>query len=173
MIMPSGARKFALTAHVVCSVGWIGAVLVFLALSIIALTSEDAATVRGVYLVMKPAGGYVLLPLAFATLLTGVVQSLGTQWGLFRHYWVVFKLGIAVFATFVLVTYMGTFYYMAGVAADRRADLATVRNPSPALHSVLALLVLLVATVLAIYKPHGVTAYGQRQLEEKRRPAKP
>ena len=52
---------------------------------------------------------------------------------------------------------------MAAVAADPNAHLDAVRNPSPTLHAVLALLILLVATVLAVYKPRGVTPYGQRK----------
>jgi hypothetical protein len=163
MIMPPRLRKFALTAHVTSSVGWLGAVAAFLALAVVGLTSQDAQTVRGAYLVMEPAAWLVLVPLAFASLLTGLVMSLGTTWGLFRHYWVLFKLLINVFATMVLLTYMGTFRYMAGVAADPSADLALVRNASPMLHAVLALLVLLVATVLAVYKPRGVTPYGWRK----------
>jgi hypothetical protein len=173
MTMPSGLRKFALTAHVTCSVGWIGAVVVFLALAIVGLRSQDAQTVRGVYLVMEPAAWSVLIPLAFASLVSGIVMSLGTTWGLFRHYWVVFKLLIAVFATIILMIYMGTFRYMAGVAADPSADLDAVRNASPRLHAALALLVLLVATVLAIYKPRGVTPYGQRKQREQRKVSAP
>jgi hypothetical protein len=173
MIMPPRLRKFALTAHVTCSVGWLGAVVVFLALAIVGLASPDDRTVRGVYLVMEPAAWSVLVPLAFASLLTGTVQSLGTTWGLFRHYWVLFKLLITVFATLVLLIYMETFRVMARVAADPTADLALVRNPSPRFHAVLALLVLLVATVLAIYKPRGATPYGRRKLREQRKVLQP
>lgn len=169
MIMPPRVRQFALTAHVTCSVGWIGAVVVFLALAIVGLTSQDPQTVRGAYLVMEPAAWSVLVPLAFASLITGTVQGLGTAWGLFRHYWVLFKLLITVFATVVLLMYMETFRVMARVAADATADLAIVRSPSPRFHAVLALLVLLVATVLAIYKPRGLTAYGRPKQREQRR----
>jgi hypothetical protein len=132
------------------------------------LTSRDAQTVRGAYLVMEPAAWLVLVPLAFASLLTGLVMSLGTTWGLFRHYWVLFKLLINVFATIILLTYMETFSFMAGVAADPSADLALVQNASPMLHAALALLVLLVATVLAVYKPRGMTPYGRRKQREER-----
>jgi hypothetical protein len=169
MTMSPGARKFALTAHVTSSVGWLGAVVAFLGLSIVGLTSQDAQIVRGVYLVMEPVAWSVLVPLAFASLLTGTVMSLGTTWGLFRHYWVVFKLLITVFAIVVLLIYMGTFSFMADLAADPSADLAAVRSASPRLHSILALLVLLVATVLAVYKPQGMTAYGRRKQREERR----
>ena len=169
MTMPPPLRKFALTAHVTSSVGWLGAVVVFLALAVVGLTSQDAQTVRGAYLVMEPAAWFVLVPLAFASLLTGIVQSLGTMWGLFRHYWVLFKLLITVFATIVLLIYMQTFSFMAGVAADSSADLGAVRNASPTLHAALALLVLLVATVLAVYKPRGMTRYGWRKQQKERR----
>src|SRR5918992_112144 len=106
MIMSAGVRTFALTAHVICSVGWLGAVVVFLALAVVGLTSQDAQTVRGAYVVMEPAAWFVLVPLAFASLLTGLIQSLGTTWGLFRHYWALFKLVINVVTTIVLLVYM-------------------------------------------------------------------
>ena len=166
MTMTPRLRKFALTAHVASSVGWLGAVVVFLGLAVVGLTSPDAQTVRGAYLVMEPAAWFVLVPLAFASLLTGLVQSLGTTWGLFRHYWVVFKLVINVVTTIVLLVYMETFSFMAGVAADPNAELGVVRNASPALHAGAALLLLAVATTLAVYKPRGVTRYGRRKQHE-------
>jgi hypothetical protein len=166
MMLAAGVRKIALTMHVAVSVGWLGAVLVFLALAVVGLSSQDAAMIRGAYLLMEPAARWVLLPLAFASLLTGIVQSLGTQWGLFRHYWVVFKLVLTVLSAAILLLYMRTFRLMALIAADPAAPLNVVRNPSPLLHAVLALLVLLAATILAIYKPRGLTRYGWRKQRE-------
>jgi hypothetical protein len=168
MTMTPRLRKLAFTAHVASSVGWLGAVAAFLALAVVGLTSQDAQTVRGAYLVMEPAAWFVLVPLAFASLLTGIVQSLGTTWGLFRHYWVLAKLLINVLATTVLLIYMETFSFMAAVAADPTADLRVVRNASPMLHAALALLLLLVAAILAVYKPRGVTPYGRRKQHEER-----
>jgi hypothetical protein len=157
------------TTHVTSSVGWVGAVLAFLALAIIGFTSDDEVKVRGAYLLMAPAAWFVLVPLAHASLLSGVVLSLGTTWGLFRYYWVVLKLGITVFATVILLIYMGTFRQMAGVAADPVVDLAAVRNASPIVHAILASVLLVAAIVLGVYKPFGMTAYGKRRLEEQRR----
>jgi hypothetical protein len=155
-------RNVALTAHVALSVGWLGAVGAFAALSVVGLTSSDAETVRAVYLVMEPVGWYLLVPLALASLATGLVQSLGSAWGLFRHYWVVFKLVINVFATLVLLLYMQTLERFADLAGSR-ADLDALRDPSPLLHAVLALALLLVATTLAVFKPRGLTPYGRRR----------
>ena len=162
MMMAPGLRRLTFTAHVTSSVGWIGAVLVFLALAVIAMTSQDEKTVRGAYLVMAPAAWFVLVPLAHASLLSGVALSLGTAWGLFRHYWVVLKLLITAFATVILLIYMGTFRQMAGVAADPVVDPEVVRNASPIVHSILALILLIVATVLGVYKPFGMTPFGAR-----------
>jgi hypothetical protein len=88
--------------------------------------------------------------------------------GLFRHYWVVSKLVITLVATVVLLIYMETFRQMAGAAADPVIELGLVRNPSPLVHAILALLLLLVATALAIYKPFGMTAYGRNQNARRR-----
>jgi len=162
MAFAPALRKLTFTTHVTTSVGWIGAVLVFLAMAAIGLSSQDERIVRGAYLVMAPAAWFVLIPLAHASLLSGIVLSLGTPWGLFRHYWVVLKLVITAFSTVILMIYMGTFRQMAGVAADPVVELGLVRNPSPLLHAILALVLLLAATVLAIYKPFGMTPYGIR-----------
>jgi hypothetical protein len=45
-------------------------------------------------------------------------------------------------------------------------DLGLLRTPSVVIHSALALLVLLVATTLAVYKPRGMTPYGRRKQHE-------
>jgi hypothetical protein len=165
--MTPGVRKLALTAHVAASVGWLGAVAVFLALAVAGLTSDDADLARGAYMTMDWAAWFVLVPLSLASLLTGLVQALGTAWGLFRHYWVVFKLLINLFATIVLLMYTQTLGALAEVAANPRGDLDSVQNASPVLHAALAVLLLLVATVLAVYKPRGLTPYGRRKLRER------
>ena len=165
---PPRLRKARLTAHVTASVGWLGAVAGFLALSVAGLTSQDAQTVRATYLAMEATGWFVLVPFSLASLLTGVAQSLGTKWGLFRHYWVLVKLLINVIATIILLLYMQTLSSLAGVATEPILDLSGPRDPSPLLHAGAALLLLLVATTLAVYKPRGMTRYGQRKQHEER-----
>ena len=170
--MSSGLRKLALTAHVTASVGWLGAVVGFLVLAVVGLTSQDAQMVRAAYLAMELTGWFVIVPLSFASLLTGLVQSLGTKWGLFRHYWVLAKLLINVFANIVLLIYIPTLSYLGGVARETTSssvDLGGLRNPSPVLHAGAALLLLLVAAVLGVYKPRGLTRYGWRKQQEQRK----
>jgi hypothetical protein len=171
MTLTPGLRKLVLTAHITASVGWLGAVAAYLALAVAGLTSQDAQMVRAAYLAMGLSIWFVIVPLSLASLVTGLLQSLTTTWGLVRHYWVLFKLLINVFANTVLLLYTQSIGYFAKVAAEpslSSADLGTLRNPTHVLHSSAALLLLLVATVLAVYKPRGLTPYGARKQREQR-----
>jgi hypothetical protein len=150
-------RKFALTVHVIISVGWLGAVAGFLALAIASLASKDIATVHAAYPAMELTVWWVIVPFAFASLLTGLVSSLFTPWGLFRYYWVLVKFLINVFAVIVLLEYVRSLNSMAGMTGESVA------------HSSGALLFLLVATVLSVYKPRGMTRYGWRKQREQRK----
>lgn len=167
--MAPRVRKFLLTAHVACSVGWLGAVGVFLALAIAGLTADDAQVVRAVYLAMDSIAWFVLVPLSLASLLTGLVQALGGKWGLFRHYWVIVKLAINLVATVVLLLYMQTLSYLAGLATEPTPS----DGLSPVFHAGAALLLLLVATTLSVYKPAGMTRYGQRKQRQRPGPRAP
>lgn len=168
MMMTPRLRKLLLTAHITLSVGWLGAVAAFLALAVAGLTSKDAQMVRGACLAMGVIGSFVIVPLALTSLVVGVVQALLTPWGLFRHYWVVFKLLITTLATMLLLVHMRPITYLAHLAAqttlspvDHRSIRTDLAGKAGA-----ALLALLVATALSVYKPGGMTAYGQRKHRE-------
>lgn len=164
-------RQFALTAHVTASVGWLGAVASFLALAVAGLNGQDPQVVRAAYLAMELTGWTVIVPLSAASLLTGLVQSLGAPWGLFRHYWVVVKLLLTVVGTAVLLVHMRPVSYVAGVVARTTlsgSDLHGLRVQL-VVDAGAALVVLLTATALSVYKPRGLTRYGQRRRGEARR----
>src|SRR5262245_2741612 len=107
MTMRPGVSKLALTTHVLVSVAWFGAVAAFLALSIAGLRSDEAQTVRGSYVAMDLITWWVIVPFALCSFLTGVIQSLGTTWGLFRHDWIIAKLLLTVVATLILLVHTG------------------------------------------------------------------
>lgn len=163
MTMTPGVRKLALIAHVVCSVGWLGSVAAFLALAIAGLNVQDPLRVRGAYLAMETIGWWVIVPLSFASFLTGIVQGLGTQWGLFRHYWVVAKLLINLLATALLLIHMQPTSSVAALAAERALTHDDLRGTRVQLigDATAAIVVLVVATVLSVYKPKGRTPFGQ------------
>jgi hypothetical protein len=164
-------RRFALTVHLTLSVGWIGAVVAFLALVVAAMTSKDAQTLRAAWIAMELTGSFAIVPLALASLLTGLVMALGTNWGLFRHYWVLISLVLTIFATLVLLGNMQAVSFFAGIAAETdSADVGRLRGGlrSELLHAGVGLLMLLVIQVLNVYKPRGMTPYGRRKQREQR-----
>ncbi|MDE2462205.1 MAG: hypothetical protein KGO02_00610 [Alphaproteobacteria bacterium] len=169
MTLTTGFRKFALTLHVVASVGWVGAVAGFLALAVAGFVSPDIVQVRASYVAMDLTYNSVIIPLGLASLATGVISSLGTEWGLFRHYWVLIKLLLTVPTILMMLEHARLVGYMANAvvaAGFLRDDLSGPRIQLIS-YACLALLVLLVATVLSTYKPRGRTLYWVRRLERR------
>ena len=165
-MMSPRIRKLMLTVHVAASVGWIGAIAAYITLNVPALASDEEQTVRAAYLMMDVLMRYALIPLAATALTTGIVQALGTPWGLFRHYWVTISLALTIFAFVILVLHLPAVEEMAADAADPRTDLS--RLEGDLFHSVGGLIVLLVPLVLNIYKPRGLTRYGWRRTRDQR-----
>ena len=64
MTLSPAVRKLALTVHLTSSVGWIGAVLAYLALGVAAVTRSDPQTVRAAWTAMDLTGWWVIVPLA-------------------------------------------------------------------------------------------------------------
>jgi hypothetical protein len=170
-MMSSGLRKFVLTLHITCSVGWIGAVMAFLALVIAAMTREDVQILQAVWIALDLLGSLVIVPLAIASLLSGLVMSLGTKWGLFQHYWVLFSFVLTVFAILVLLGNMQSVRFLAETVTDTdntNVDMLRTGLQSELLHAGIGLIVLVVIQVLNIYKPRGLTSYGWRKQQEQR-----
>ena len=173
--MPTSLRKFALTAHVAFSVGWLGAIVPYLALAIAGLTSQDTQIVRAAYISMGLIGSFVIVPLSLAALLSGLIQSLGTPWGLFRHWWVLAKFVLTTLATAILLTHMQTVTSMWRIASDAvlgSADFRAVRIQL-IVHAAGGLLVLLAAVMLSVFKPWGMTPYGMRKASQAGVPVRP
>ena len=169
-MMAPGLRKFVLALHLTVSIGWIGAVAAYIAFDVVAAVGSDEQSLRTAFLAMDRIARHVIVPLAVASLLTGVIVSLGTKWGLFRHYWAVISLLMTVFAVVILLVETRTIGHLADIAADpatSREELRALGNTL--VHSIGGTLVLLVILVLNVYKPRGVTRYGQRK--ERERPA--
>jgi hypothetical protein len=169
MTMTPSFRKVALTAHVTASVGWLGALAVFLAHAVASVTSQDTVIVRAACIAMGLTAWFVIFPLSITSLITGLIQALGTAWGVFRHYWVLAKLLLTVLATTVLLLKLAPIGYLADSAVQTtfsRGDLVGLRV-SILVHAVGGLLILLTVATLAIYKPAGMTPFGVRKHRER------
>jgi len=104
----------------------------------------------------------VIVPLAASSLLVGILQSLGTPWGLVRHYWVIVKLALTLLALAVLMLQTQSIDMLAEAALQGTLAEHAGARFSMVLHGTGGILVLLTATVLSIYKPRGITGYGAR-----------
>ncbi len=159
VILSPAWRKAALTAHVTASVGWLGSVAAFLAVALVAVLNADDLKARAASSTLELIGWFVIVPFSAASLLSGVIQSVATPWGLFRHYWVIAKLLITVGASVLLMWHMQVVSSIALAASD--SSLPSRHLQGPKLQVVAdagaAVVVLLIAAALSVYKPHGRT----------------
>jgi hypothetical protein len=162
MLSKASFRKPVLLLHVVSSVGWLGAVAAFLVLALTGLRGSDLLVVRSAYLVMEPVTWSIIVPLAFAALLTGLLLSLGTPWGLFRHYWILMKLLINLLSIVLLLVHTRLIHQVAAAAAATPLLPTDLRGPRTQLviASIAALAALMLATLLSVYKPRGITPFS-------------
>lgn len=158
-------RRTVLIAHVVTSVGWLGASFAMLALAITAKATHDLGSKHSAYWAMNLLADVVVGPASLAALLTGVVIGLATPWGVLRYRWVVVKLVANIVAAglslFVLPVRTGAALDAtatpvdAAVARGAGTDLIIASSVSTTLYVTL--------TVIAVVKPWGRTGWGARQ----------
>jgi hypothetical protein len=150
-----------LTTHITFSVGWIGTVVAFLALAIAGLIGNDQL-VRASYIAMEVIAWFVIIPFCLASLLTGLVQAIGTQWGLFKHYWIVVKLVLTVIATVILLLHMKPISYLGDVATQKFISYDELRSLRVRIlaDAGAAIFVLLAITTVSVYKPWGKIQFG-------------
>jgi hypothetical protein len=167
--MSPGLRKLALAIHLTVSIGWMGAVAAYVVLDLTVAFAEDAQAVRAAWIGMDLIVSRAILPAAIASLVTGLIMSLGTRWGLIRHWWVLISFLLTSFAALVLLSETRVISTLAAIAADPATSTAQLLAlPATLPHSLGGLAVLAVVQVLNVYKPQGLTRYGWRKQQEER-----
>ncbi|MCR5882203.1 hypothetical protein LRS03_04745 [Rhizobacter sp. J219] len=162
MIFSPRWNRMVFMIHVTTSVAWIGAVACFLALAIVGYTSRHQQVVQAAYISMDLITWFVILPLSLASPVSGIVQGLGTAWGLLRHYWVAVKLFITIPSCVLLLLHMAPTSRLAAASVEGALDdqgAASLRMQIIG-DSAAAVFVLLIVTALSVYKPKGLTAAG-------------
>lgn len=141
------------------SASWLGLTLGLLALGTTAATTGSAVAVEASVRAMKLFADWLLLPVAFLTLLSGLVLSLGTVWGLARHRWVVTKFWLTLATTTATV-----FALRPGV--DAAVAAVGAGQPLPDAGDVLfgpvvSLTAYVFMTAISVLKPWGPTRRGR------------
>jgi uncharacterized membrane protein len=161
--------KFLLTSHIIVSVGWLGTAFAKLVLEFSAITTSAPDLSRALYLAMEKLN--IAFPiLAISTLVTGVLLSLGSKWGLFENFWIVTKLVLTVGVIVTAIQLDGRFIRLSISALSKQSmDNGMILGIAPAPTILLIsltvahLLMLGVATVISVYKPWGKTRFGRRK----------
>lgn len=159
-------RKTILVVHVLSSVGWFGAVGAFLALALVGLAGDDPRLTAAVYVAARLVAWWVIVPLGVLSFVSGIVQSLGTQWGLVRHYWVLIKLVLTAGSLVLLFVHMqmidGAADHVMAATSGHGGDEFDATRIQLVVDSAAAIAVLVLATLLSILKPRGQTPFSAR-----------
>lgn len=150
-------RRATLAVHVVAAAGWLGLTLGLLALAVTALTTDSGSMAGAAIRSMKVFADWLVLPLALLTLLSGLVLSLGTSWGLARHRWVYTKFWLT------LVTTAASVFALRPGINDAVAAGAPVEPRDLIAGPIVSLSAYVFMTVLAVLKPWGLTKRGRKQ----------
>ena len=156
--LPPRWRKVALTVHVAVSVGWLGAAFMMVVLGVTALRTGDPAVRHAAYLAGHLGDRAVMIPFSLLALLSGLLSSLGTPWGLIKHYWVMTKLVLTVAVMVFAAFYLSQWAEQAGAAPVGTAP--GVLGRQVVIGAAATFSVLLLNTTLSVFKPWGRTRRG-------------
>ncbi|MFE0099222.1 DUF2269 domain-containing protein [Streptomyces sp. NPDC059009] len=155
------ARRAILVVHVAVSVSWAGITLGLLALAVTAATTGSPDAAEASYRSMKLFADWLIVPVALLTLVSGLVLSLGTPWGLARHRWVYAKFWLTL-----VTTGLSIFLLLPGI--NESAEQAIAGQPLEgtwklAIGPCVSLSAYLFMTAISVLKPWGLTRRGRKQ----------
>ena len=148
------AHRTALWAHILTSAAWFGVAVMVAFCGLAATVTDDAGLSHALYRTMETAP-WLSIPVGLTAIVSGVVLSLGTRFGLVRHWWVVAKIVIAAVVVVTDALLVGRVARHAALVGHASAPL----RGSTIAHVV----VLGVAIWLSVFKPRGLTPYGRRR----------
>jgi hypothetical protein len=150
-------KKALFILHLVFSIGWLGAVAAFFVLAVLGYTGEDETTVRSAYISMQAITTYAIVPASIGALITGIIQTATNQWGLWKQYWIIFKLLFTIAATILLILHLNPInklYWAAFESIIAVEELKEIQWQL-ILDSFAAIILLLTITTVSVYKPWG------------------
>jgi hypothetical protein len=84
-------RSWLLSLHIATGGLWFGTALCSVALALSILLLKPGEAIHGINLARNVLGQYIIIPAAVFSVITGVLLCGFTNWGFFKHYWVMVK----------------------------------------------------------------------------------
>jgi uncharacterized membrane protein len=155
-----GGQRWLKGAHLLCACCWIGGAVSLLLLYFLKASVGSGAELFGVNRSIHFVDmAVVVIPGAFGSLLTGLLYSLCTEWGFFKHTWIVVKWVVTILAILFGTFYLGPWETgmmrisgELGLEALQNADYLHNQRMN-LLFGALQLGVLIVTLFISIFKP--------------------
>ena len=156
-------RKSVLLLHIASGGAWLGVDVAMGVLIFTALASDDLATRELCYRALELVAVGPLLACGLLSLLSGVVLGLGSRYGLVRYWWVAVKLVLNLVLTALVLVALGPEVAAhADQARQFQAGLPAVLEVGQLIFPpIVSPTALLVAMVLAVFKPWGRIRQGR------------
>lgn len=161
------ARKLLISTHNFFLVSWVLLVSIFLALSIIGMTSSDPQIVTPIYISMWILTWFIV-PANLGTLFTAFFQSIYTPSKLFYHKWLVVKLVLITSCMILILLNIGQIKFLAETSSDMINKEILILRFTITYKAGVVQLILIIITIISFYKTLGINFLEQGKINRRR-----
>lgn len=156
--MNQNSRKVILLFHIITTISWLGSIIAYLPFAIAIINEPSLEALKGSYTAMNLIAWQVVLPLSLLSFISGLILALTSKWGLFKYYWVTIKIGINLVSILVLIKYLLNLkpFLTLFEGPISPEGLSKLQTPGHLVHASLAILALLIASFLSVFKKPGL-----------------
>lgn len=154
-------RRWLLTLHLLFAAIMFGVAVGFLILSITAANTNDEGVLKACYTGMHVLAVTSVRASTIGTLVTGILLSVLTQWGLFKFYWIIVKEGLTLLS--IVLGPVGMYFWtLKAVTLTSAEGLGALQDPAFVVNSgrlwigiILQILSLVAMFAISVFKPWG------------------
>lgn len=150
-------RKSVLVIHIASAGAWIGIDVVMAVVIFTAVGTDNSRTKALCYQALELFAIWPLLTVGLICLASGVLLGLGSKFGLLRYWWVATKLALNLLLTALVLVALRPAVSEAAEQGRQLAagNLATIAVGDLIYPPIVSPIALLIALVLAVFKPWG------------------
>ncbi len=157
-IMGATGQKWLKGFHITFAALWVGSGFSLILMQLF-LKASGGGALYGIDLSMKFVDDFIIIPGAFGCLITGLIYSLFTNWGFFKHRWVTIKwiinVGGILFGTFFLGPWLNYLPTLSGpMGLEALADPSYIYNKTMnIIWGPVQVGTLILAVYISVFKP--------------------